>query len=87
MSRQPERDRFSAAWPTSSRPARPRVAMRGFPGGLAPAVVLGDTDLVRPLVLADIPVAVVTPPGDSARRSRRYTTAMRGQGQLVRPCQ
>jgi D-aspartate ligase len=44
-------------------------------GGVAPAVVLGDMDLVRPLVLADIPVAVVTPPGDSARRSR-YTTAI-----------
>jgi D-aspartate ligase len=48
--------------------------MTGPPGGLAAAVVLGDMDLVRPLVLADIPVAVVTPPGDSARRSRYTTT-------------
>jgi D-aspartate ligase len=37
------------------------------------AVVLGDIDLVRPLVLARIPVALVAPPGDAARRSR-YTT-------------
>ena len=51
------------------------VAVTRLRGGLAPAVVLGDMDLVRPLVLADIPVAVVTPPGDSARRSR-YTTAI-----------
>ena len=39
------------------------------------AVVLGDIDLVRPLVLARIPVALVSPAKDAARRSR-YTTAI-----------
>jgi D-aspartate ligase len=35
------------------------------------ACVLGDLDLVAPLVLAGIPCSIVTPPGDPARYSRR----------------
>ena len=49
--------------------------MSGLAASRPAAVVLGDIDLVRPLVLAGIAVAVITPPGDSARRSR-YTTSI-----------
>lgn len=39
----------------------------------APAVVMGDTDLVRPLALAGIPCAVFAEPADPVRRSRGVT--------------
>src|SRR3712207_6287869 len=39
------------------------------------ACVLGDLDMVAPLALAGIRCAIVTPPGDPARYSRRAAFA------------
>lgn len=45
-------------------------------GQVAPAVVMGDHDLVRALGLAGIPSVVVAPPGSAARYSRSAVGAL-----------
>ncbi len=45
--------------------------MTSAPGPVPTACVLGDLDLVAPLLMAGVNCAVVAPPGDPARYSRR----------------
>src|SRR4051812_16761194 len=54
----------AAARTSVAGPARPRVAAR------PPGCVMGDMDMLRPLVLAGIPAAVVASPTDPMRFSR-----------------
>ena len=51
-------------------------AARGTHGRRPTALVLGDTELVRPLALAGIRCAVVAPAGEATRFSRHVTTVL-----------
>lgn len=52
------------------------VAARRAHGRHPTALVLGGTELIRPLALAGIRCAVVAPPGDATRFSRHVTTVL-----------
>ena len=56
---------------------QPLGPVRRAPRGTAPAVVMGDVDLVRAVGLAGIPVAFFGPSDAPARYSRHPTSSAR----------